>query len=268
MLGTGYWVLGAWCWVTPNSNSLSLLINDMKTNLAYLFSILFFLFLQGCSKDPVQDQPSVDDLYQFAVTDAIVADSSEVCDSLYPIIHGNPSLEWKTINNEDYVLVGNLNKYPGSYSGTSVVNSWGLIWIFIPHQFKSRMNSGLKNESDTLLRMSQMLGLAPHNNNNYIVELWVKPADLFRPAADPETDDNTAGLYLPDNSDATYMQWFNQNIYDSYFTDGTHYPWTRLGYTYDWAKPGSEVGVSEFCIKENSLLYVNKLGLAVKYLEN
>jgi hypothetical protein len=116
--------------------------------------------------------------------------------------------------------------------------------------------------------MSQMLGIAPHNSDNYIVELWVKPEDLIRPAADPETDDNTSGQYLPANSDPDYTRWFNQNIYNSYFGSGTGYPWTRLGYTYDWALKGSEVGVSEYCIKANSLIYVNKLSLALKYLND
>lgn len=41
-----------------------------------------------------------------------------------------------------------------------------------------------------------------------------------------------------------------------------------LGYTFDWANPASEVGVSEYCIKTNSLLFVKKLCLAKSYLEN
>ncbi|MEI6048649.1 MAG: hypothetical protein WCS03_07090 [Bacteroidota bacterium] len=241
----------------------------MKRIIVTFIAILSILLSHsGCSKEEHYNQPALDDLYQSAVADAIMVDSSEICDTLWPITSGNSKLEWETINNEKYVLVGNFNKYPDSYSDTSVINSWGMIWVFIPEQYISRMKSTLNQQSDTLLRMSQLLGLPPGNNNNYIVELWVKPEDLFRPSADPEIDDKTAGQYLPANASADYVKWFNQNIYDSYFGIGTHYPWTRLGYTYDWAKTGSEVGVSEFCIKTNSLVYVEKLYVALKYLNN
>ncbi|MEI6060869.1 MAG: hypothetical protein WCR72_09180 [Bacteroidota bacterium] len=245
-------------------------MNHMKKAWAICVFVLATLLHTGCSNDNSQDPldpPSgLEKLYADAVTDAITADSSEICDSLWSINTTNSKLEWKTIKNEKYVLVGSYNKYPDSYSDTSVINSWGIIWIFIPEQYISRMNSTHIANNDTLLRMSQLLGLPPNNSNKYIVELWVRPADLFRPSADPEIDDNKAGLYLPANADPDYSQWFNQNIYDSYFGPWTHHPWTRLGYTYDWANPASEVGVSEYCIKTNSVLFVKKLCLATKYL--
>ena len=244
----------------------------MKEKLFIFIAFLTILFGSGCTKDDPADtiDPKIqlENLYQAAVQDAIIADSSEICDSLWQINTSNTKLEWKTINNETYVLVGNFNKYPDSYSDSSVVNSWGLIWVFIPEQFSSRLLSGTIVDNDTLLRISQLLGLPPTNTNNYIVELWVKPTDLFRPAADPEINDRTTGLYFPTNTDPDYIQWFNQNIYDSYFGQWTHYPWTRLGYTYDWASPATEVGVSEYCIEVNSVLFVEKLCLATKYLNN
>ena len=103
------------------------------------------------------------------------------------------------------------------------------------------------------MRMTQLLGLSPQSTHDYIGELWVKPGDLFRPAADPEIDDNTAGQYLLGNTATDYISWFNQNIYDSYLGSGTHSPWTRLGYTYDWARTDSEVGVSEYASTPFSL---------------
>lgn len=241
----------------------------MKRKLFFYFAFLSILFGSGCTKDdpsdPIDPKVQLENLYQTAVEDAITADSSEICDSLWQISTSNSKLEWKTINNEAYVLVGNFNKYPDSYSDTLVINSWGRIWVFIPEQIKSRLKSATILENDTLLRISQLLGMPPTSTNNYIVELWVKPADLYRPAADPEIDDRTTGLYLPENAEPDYAQWFNQNIYDSYFGQWTHYPWTRLGYTYDWANPATEVGMSEYCIKTNSVLFVKKLCLAPKY---
>ena len=51
-------------------------------------------------------------------------------------------------------------------------------------------------------------------------------------------------------TDETYKQWFDQNILWSYFT--SDYPWTRLGYTYDWSGGESEYGLSEFLIYDGS----------------
>ena len=50
--------------------------------------------------------------------------------------------------------------------------------------------------------------------------------------------------------DEDYKEWFDSNIISSYF-DGK-YPWTRLGYTYDWADNGEEYGLSEFVVRKNS----------------
>ena len=37
------------------------------------------------------------------------------------------------------------------------------------------------------------------------------------------------------------------------------FPWTRLGYTYDWGNSTSEIGLSEFVIKNNSQVTVFKV---------
>lgn len=235
-----------------------------------LLVLALAFLLMGCTKTvPVYTPPepvTLDELYQASIYDAMVADSSEICDTLWPIHSSNTRLVWKTIGNEVYVLAGSFNKYPGSYSGPSVVNTWGEIWVFIPSQYKSKMSASYYPYTDTLLRTRQLLGLPPSNSSQYIVELWVKPKDLFRPATDPKVDTKTTGLFFPANTDPLHTKWFNQNIYDAYFGTATHLPWTRLGYSYDWAKGASEIGVEEYCIKTGSLLYVNKLALATTYI--
>lgn len=237
-----------------------------------LLFILLILFISGFTKhepsDPASSNVDLQQLYQASIEDATTADSSEVCDSLWAINSSNTKLVWSTINNEQYVLVGNLENYPDYYSNTSSFNSLSVIWVFLPQQMKSRIFSLPIQNNDTLLRISQLLGLPPYNTYGNIIELWVRPTDLFRPAGDNEIDDNTASAYLPANADSNYVIWYNQNIYDSYFANWTHYPWTRLGYTYDWGNHAPEVGLSEFCIKKNSLVYIKKLYRATEYLRN
>lgn len=34
------------------------------------------------------------------------------------------------------------------------------------------------------------------------------------------------------------------------------YPWTRLGYTYDWGNPRREIELSEFVIREPAMVQI------------
>lgn len=53
-----------------------------------------------------------------------------------------------------------------------------------------------------------------------------------------------------DDVSEDYKEWFDANIISRYFEG--QYPWTRLGYTYDWADNGEEYGLSEFVVRKNS----------------
>lgn len=50
--------------------------------------------------------------------------------------------------------------------------------------------------------------------------------------------------------DSEYVAWFNDNAVYSYCKNT--YPWTGLGYTYDWADNGEEYGVSEFLVNDGA----------------
>ena len=45
-----------------------------------------------------------------------------------------------------------------------------------------------------------------------------------------------------------YKDWFDGNILWSYFE--SEYPWTRLGYTYDWSGGEREYGLTEFLLRD------------------
>ncbi|WP_373163574.1 hypothetical protein [Agathobaculum sp. Marseille-P7918] len=51
-------------------------------------------------------------------------------------------------------------------------------------------------------------------------------------------------------TDPMYQSWFDDNILYSYFK--SEYPWTRLGYTYDWSGGDSPYGLTEFLIADGS----------------
>ena len=54
--------------------------------------------------------------------------------------------------------------------------------------------------------------------------------------------------------DAAYKSWFDDNIIHSYYDSA--YPWTRLGYTYDWGAKDTEYGLSEFLVQQGAAVTV------------
>jgi len=243
----------------------------MKNSIKYFF-IFFFIstFLISCdSSTSINDDISIDYLYNKAVIDAMIADSSEISHNLIPVVKDNEFLTWKTINNKDYVLAATYTKYNASYPlGDTVELKWGNVWISMAPELRNRISViHYSNDSLLSLRIHQLLGLPFKYEKKYFVEFWVSPDDMFRPSADSEITDNTAGLYFPANVSVEYKQWFNENIISSYFpgTATLRYPWTRLGYTYDWGNPKNEFGVSEFIVKKGAKVIVENVKTQQEY---
>jgi hypothetical protein len=120
------------------------------------------------------------------------------------------------------------------------------------------------------LRLEQLLGLPPENGKTKFVELWVSPKDLFRPSPDPEVSDHEAELNFPESDrfitvNEEYRQWFLSLKQRSYGADG--YPWTRLGYTYDWGNPNHEIGVSEFVIRAGAEVMIHAILNTMDYCQ-
>ena len=87
---------------------------------------------------------------------------------------------------------------------------------------------------------------------------------FFRPSPDPEINDTQAQLDFPENVSTEYMNWINNLKNSSYGSNG--YPWTRLGYTYDWAgKSQNHVGLSEYVIKKGSLIKIHDTVSTAEY---
>jgi hypothetical protein len=80
---------------------------------------------------------------------------------------------------------------------------------------------------------------------------------MFRPSPDAEIDDSVAELEFPAGTSQDHMTWITDRMATSYGEGG--YPWTRLGYTYDWNPDTPEVGLSEFVITKGSTVMVESV---------
>jgi hypothetical protein len=222
-------------------------------------------YVQDSNPVSEKSSPTLQELYQTAIVDAVVADSNEICTTLVAITPANSNLSWRGTGDSSWVLVNTWTKYVSSYPvGDTVTLAWGETWVTVPHEFKLWCATNNSNP-DSSLRIEQLLGLSPNKGYTHFIELWVRPDDLFRPSPDCEITDSRAELSLSSTADSTFKAWFNDNIIYSYFPP--RFPWTRMGYTFDWGNPHSEAGLSEFVIRRNCRVIVNAIYTTADYVK-
>ncbi len=205
-------------------------------------------------------------VYEDAIQDALNPKPSEVVHNLTAIVPSNPDLIWKTFNDTAYVLmsslVGDTSWYAGM-TGKPYNTSTHYIWVTASPQLQKRCSDPAFGPNNLIARLRQLIGLTPFQEIGGIVEFFVRPDQLFRPAPDNEITDTTAGLQLPDKVEPWYREWFNQLRAGQYFQskrpEHSAYPWTQLGYTYDWGNSKDHQGLSEFVIKAGSRVRIHRI---------
>jgi len=201
--------------------------------------------------------------YRRAILDARVAEPGEVSRRLTAIVPRNRSLIWSGAPPNRRVLVVTWTGWTGYDARVGRPMTLAReVWVTVAPQVavfcRQRMTPGV----NVPLRLAQLLGLPPRNDLDRFVELWVAVDDLFRPSPDPEVTDHEAELTFPRSGrfvtvSPAYRAWFLAREAASYGEDG--YPWTRLGYTYDWGNSGSEVGLSEFVVRTGARVTVHSV---------
>ncbi len=234
------------------------------------------LLLGSCATKPgpigISAEPPWPRAYSDAITDALNPEPLEIAHNLIAITQDNPALQWKEINGIPHVLMvsltGNTTYYKNNVGQPYNTGNYDT-WVTASPEMKDICAVLVLTGEALKMRLRELLGLVPDAGVLAFVEFWVKPGDLFRPAPDNEIDDTTAGLNLPDDVKPWYREWFNQLRASQYFQsaqpDHNAYPWTQLGYTYDWGNPGSEQGLSEFVIKKNSQVMIRAIHPIVDY---
>ncbi len=133
-------------------------------------------------------------------------------------------------------------------------------WVSLDPQLGAMLREEPAMDSASVaVSIKQILGLPPQQNFPYIVTFWVSPDDLFRPTADPDPTTHFSTANYPAGVAPAHRTWMEDWAGEAYDGDPP-YPWTRLGYTYDWGNPDFPVGLSEFVIKPGKLVQVESLG--------
>ncbi len=235
------------------------MMSKSKNRMMWLPVTAGLMSLLGCGgpETEQQDTPRVCTQadYDASVIDASEALTDEVSNSLWAITPTNTRLTWN--DDKSAVRMVAWTTYTGYTQGDNLLSRE--IWVTAVPQLQELCKT-LPDDTARIARINQFLGLPPASdwdNGRQFVEMWVKPEDMFRPCMDPEIDDTTCGMAFPEGVSAEHEDWFMNNYASSFgFWQKTRYPWTGLGYTYDWCGADTVVGASEFVVRSGSTVSV------------
>jgi hypothetical protein len=252
------------------------------SSLAILTVPIFSSFFLSEKTSTAQSQPAWLDAYVEALKDAARPEADEVVNKLTVINNPqfDPNLYW---DNQGRVLVATFTTKDGFKIGKLTDKK---VWVTVVPKLKDfctnymNANTGVNNQNLNG-RLEQLLGIIPNSKKTHIAEIWVNPKYLKRPTSNPDPsryDKDQIVLPLSSSNivDKTYKDWFepklneqkqeqedakNPEKYRSLIlqrlTDSNSgndpYPWTGLGYTFDWGvypktDRQTDAGLSEFVI--------------------
>lgn len=226
-------------------------MNNTKWFVRAAFVAFAFVFI-GCAAvyDARAGLYSENKLFNDAVMDAVFAESDEI-KPLVTLTADDPMTTWKN----GKILLLTYHSHPDSYrAGADYAAKHGEIWAVTDGEIRAWFRKNGAKTGDLKARFNQLYGFPPDKNYTHFSAMWVNPADVKRPAYQSDTSKQIDALKLPKDVDTEFKKWFDGNIVFSYFDSA--YPWTRLGYTYDWAADGDEYGLSEFLIKKEATVTV------------
>jgi hypothetical protein len=226
--------------------------------------IVAFLFVASFAHAQSED-PALWSSYYDAVRDSAIYNQAKLrpLKPLVPDAKGN-------------VLVVALG--PRAYDAGTIQTSSD-IWVTIVPEVQTACR---QFGADAPMRLRQLLGLPPYSTKSYTIfnVFRVRAASVFRPAPDPETGTKmpcpeppsggtafppNCGNYYPPSTTPAHINWNASNTLFSYQTpQGTPsgsqptvgYPWTHLGYTFNWHSGDDRYGASEYVVRGGSIIEV------------
>jgi hypothetical protein len=240
---------------------------------------LALLVVSACVGPERWRRPSDETLnqqYAAAVASTRTPRTSAISRELTALTPSTPGLVWK----DGKILMGTWtqlryfqDRQPGE-TFSLAVDSWLTAAPFMRQWCRS---TGLKAD-DLQLRIAQRLGLPPRWPNDGFVEFWVDPRELFRPCPDPEIQDHECMVEISMDPpfqriegeppwacsgsqvsaafvdvEPSHLEWMCKTWRGNHGNAEPlqNFPWTALGYTYDWGSK-NHVGPSEFLSRKGT----------------
>lgn len=210
--------------------------------------------------------PTLDAVYSAGLADARYPSDEEQSDHLVVLTRDNAQLEW---SDDGRLLVTSLTRSkfysdPEQSAPGTVLSLYSETWFTTGTEVADAC-SGLSGDALNL-RLEQLLGLPPGGGRDVFLQVWIEPDDLMRPCANPSVTEADCAIGSPLQAQDGIVSWRCHGALDEHarwmcstwverygVSDPLQqYPWTALGYTYDWADLNDPVGPSEFVAAEGT----------------
>jgi hypothetical protein len=233
------------------------------------------------------------DLYRRAVQVSAQPSAESVSSSLRVIADPRPL---RVVTWESAYSMAKLKKSSQEWNTEAPFD----IWVTVVPDIRNFCRAFLQAHSTGAMqldaRLEERLGLPPQNGKIAFVEITVpdpsNPKHFFRPCRSPSVSTAACTPGMPDAGDdksksdsagqkktakqaddqAWYKTWFLAQYYSSFAgAPSTQYPWTSLGYTFDWSlrddgKNGFvKYGESEFVIPKGAPIKVESVTATDQY---
>lgn len=253
--------------------------------------LLFIFFLLAQGKEQPRGECEDDNLcvlYSKALEIAKTPTFDRIYRKLTSIRYTNEMLKFDSEGRVLMATVGLLYSFP--YTPGSQITLSQETWFTVHPDLQNACKYYKGNDKSQ--RMVQQLGLPPYTRITVVAEFYVNLNDIFRPCPDPEITDSECLLSVPvynNNSsepevpwycphedeglkqvssrwievEKRHFEWMCNTWKDLYKQPEIYnnYPWTGLGYTYDWASEHG-YGLSEFVVaKGKTVIFQDKYDL-------
>lgn len=214
----------------------------MKKRAAAAAACLGLLLLAGCASESA---PSNQELWAAAMADAVFSEDSEVME-LVCLTPQDPRVVWDDAGERVLLVTWHAYEEPCE-PGDALVHTD--IWATSLGEMEDWYQENAGGVTDWELRFAQLLGMPDDGSCTRFSAFWISPSEVIRPAYVTDVTAQMENGY-DQITDPAYQTWFDDNILYSYFESA--YPWTRLGYTYDWSGGESVYGLTEFLVADGS----------------
>jgi len=200
------------------------------------------------------------EIYNQSISDSAVASPAKIV-PLLPMPTGTQAsvISWVADNRSPCSGASSCNYVTGDYR----------IWVTLDGEVQKQCKQWHLHGDALRERLEQLLGLPPGSPPAYrktrFVSMQVAPANLQRACLgvnEVAGQQPVCTLDVQANTPADVLQFVLRQMADSYVVDnpkGPGYPFTRLGYTYDWSPEAvtkKHYGASEFLLAPKSQVNV------------
>lgn len=237
--------------------------NQLFIRLPYQLSSLLFLavftMVTGCSSHVSQKQLAKQEAIYQSETAIISQEGARMIDPDLDAIVRHTQNENESVLVVSWKSAESAEKYYNSPGSLDTLDSEYLTWVVQESQYPTMIEDlrldRLRGQK-LALRLEQALGLPPTADTTRVfLGIRVRISDLFRPCRDPDVSSCACSLNFPTgyySLDTPYLK-----VYESLISSTQGYPWSRLGYTYDWSQRSRDhFGFSEYIIRQGAVVEI------------